>query len=316
MKINGWEMENGRAAYHGTDGAVASVSWVGDVPGMVETLRNSGAADRGALSDRAEEAGAFGPGLYLRIAVGGNPSSVILLPPESGPGVEDFARENPAREFVEQMLAVRHQSMVAGRPMEPEELAGWLARSEGPNCPGRERFLGAMRGVEELIRANPADVGPAAFRRETGAERDVSAMISWKLGLEYHAEAARLLEAAARRDPGEANLWGVLSTSLWTGDTELTMGIMLRRPVEGGGLGYGVGVLSRDPDWMGMCPVLAEARGMEATVLGSRAVPGEPGAVIIMEESNGESEAPAGGTAAVDLLRALRDSGVIRCRWR
>ena len=313
MIINGWELGNGRATFRGLDGVVATVSWVEDVPGMVDGIRDSGAADRGQLSELAHDGETFRPGLYLRMAVEGNPTWVIMLSTECGERLEEFARGNPAEEFLQGMLAMHQKCRAVARPMEPEELAEWLRRAEGRNCPGGERFLAALREVDRMVHENPASVQWAPFRRDTPWERDRSSMVIWRLGLEFQARAAGLL---ACHEPDQDGLLQFLNDTVWAGDTELTMGIMVRRPTNREGeCGYAVGMIARDPDWMGMFPILAQARDLEATLMPSRALPGAPGIVMLMEGSTGDGAVMEGADAAA-LLGLLEANGALRSRWR
>ena len=316
MKINGWELGNGRATFRGLGNVVASVSWVDNVPGIMDSIRDSGMADRGQLSERAYDGGLFRPGLYLRMIVEGNPTGIIMLPTECGERLEEFARSNPAEEFLQAILTMERQCRAITRPMEPEELAAWLNRAEGKNCPGRERFLAALREVDRMVRENPASAQLAPFCRSTPGERDCSSMISWRLGLEFEIQAASLLAYSAVLGPEQNGLAHFLSDSVWTGDTELTMSVMVRRPMAGGdGRGYAVGMIARDPDWMGMFPILEQARDLEATLLPSRALPGTPGVVMLMEDSTGDG-IPLEGPDAAALIELLEAHGIRRYRWQ
>ena len=94
------------------------------------------------------------------------------------------------------------------------------------------------------------------------------------------------------------------------------MSVMVRRPMAGGdGRGYAVGMIARDPDWMGMFPILEQARDLEATLLPSRALPGTPGVVMLMEDSTGDG-IPLEGPDAAALIELLEAHGIRRYRWQ
>ena len=313
MKINGWELENGRATFLGRDGIVASVSWIEDVAGMVEEIRSAGLARQGRLSSLADDGDLFQPGLYIRMTMAGAPKGIIMVPRDYGDRLETFTRECPAEEFLEEIIMTITQKSVLSRPMDPGELEHWMERADGPDCPGGRRFRDALAGVELLL--EHLGMTAAVELRSTPQERDNSSLITWRLGLEFHEEGARQLLRASEHGHTQQELEGFLRDAIWAADTRRTMGIMIRRFIRAGVHSYALGMLVRDPDWIGMDPVLDGISGLEATVLGSAALPGEPGIIMAMEHSAGSDE-PPGGPVNRALREMLERRGIRRCRWK
>ena len=161
----------------------------------------------------------------------------------------------------------REQNPVGGKPKpatvieRPEtcENPGEWPPQGWPNCPTREEYQEAVRKMEQLTDAEPAWENPAGFRRD---HWEMQTLLWDRRGREMTQRRNRMIldlgmEATA---DGEFNF----ATSI---TNPYSIGASMIQETREGEYRSLHGLIPRDPRWTGLCPLLAEAAGLEAIAL-------------------------------------------------
>ena len=169
MKVNSWEIENGRAMYRAKyqtkyedeRDLFMSISWENDERSIMDFNEQAFNPSGNAPMRQLQEfpGGAFVPGLYARVSINGAPSTIIgILKPEGKNleiDLEEFAATNHPEDILSMMMESYNQAIddpgeyqytpISTRPgtsAKIDEMAHW------PGTPSLNRMTDALLNVE------------------------------------------------------------------------------------------------------------------------------------------------------------------------
>ena len=342
MMVNEWSVENGAATWRGRKkigGQEASVmlSVYYDPHGratanMAESLRP--AAGGRLLQDINERT--VRPGFYVKLMVNGLPCGTLRLvtgkgetdkPGPETPSIQEFARCNTPEHVLESLSKTGKEP--AGREPREQDLRpenehiqvsmqsmiGWTG------TPSIERLTSAAVYLQMFPETKPGAWTKNLDRLGRGAEviADAGALADLYRTQRYHDWAKRVLSQQLPLTPDGEEMNRLTAEITKAGESDTTIGIHLEQgePGRGNRMGstYLFSRIQRDPDWMGMCAALPNAKELRLAVVESKMRPGRPGMVLNAERANTHGLRPFPQGEAQLLRDILNWHGAAECLW-
>ena len=262
--------------------------------------------------------------ICIRMILDGAPVAEITVEIEEGQeeeSLENFARENDPETIIEDIERLLGKP---GRKPEPGDetpvaTLNWKTAEmedmgEWPNTPSSERYIRAKRTLQRQMHGGGKSQGPG----ENPDMEQVASIAETTMFGEW-----AIMQMADLRVKEWHQDYRTMETFARVGDTRETIGMGINIDAEENTPEKAMGLtrLQRDPEWMGLNPILRELKDCQAMVLESQTEPGKPG--IVMASINGHPEAPEleGATGEfppgeASILKKLMEwHGVSQCLW-